>query len=62
MLLSYGSFFFDFNYPTPWRGGVNKDCFPTGPFFFCTYLSLACRRGRNKYPPLPRGINIYTSR
>ena len=30
-----------------------------GPFFFCTYLSLACRRGQNKYPPLPREINIY---
>ena len=34
MLLSYGGFFFDFNYPTPWRGGVNRDCLPAGPFFF----------------------------
>ena len=33
-----------------------------GAFLFCAYLSLACRRGQNKYPPLPRGINIYSSR
>ncbi len=32
-----------------------------GAFLFYAYLSLACRRGQNKYPPLPRGINIYSS-
>ena len=30
-----GVSFFAFNYPTPWRGGVNKVCLPAGPFFFC---------------------------
>ena len=34
MLLSYGAFLFDFNYPTPGGGGVNKGCLPAGPFFF----------------------------
>ena len=33
MLLSYGPFFFDFNYPTPWWWN-SKDCFSAGAFFF----------------------------
>ena len=35
MLLSYGAFLFlTLIIPPPGGGGVNKDCFPAGPFFF----------------------------
>ena len=29
--------------PLPGGGGIIKDYLPAGTFFFCTYLSLACR-------------------
>ena len=51
MLLSYGPFFFDFNYPTPWRGWDSKDCFPTGPFFFTLNYPSPGEDNRKKEPP-----------
>ena len=40
MLLSYGPFFFAFNYPTPWRGWGESRLLARGAFLFlCLIIS-----------------------
>ncbi len=60
MLLSYGVFLFlPLIIPPPGGGGVNKDRFPTGPFFFALNYSSRCR-GRNSKCCVPTGAFFFT--